>query len=69
MPRLFKMFFLEPNDIGMQKHSEKEVASLMTQKSLDRDESLKEFAILISTVFDEPASLTSISSGLDKSRR
>ena len=70
MQKLFKSLFLEPEDIGIQKLSESELAKKMSEVALPEDDSLRDFAALVSKVLDDnDASLTSISSGLDKSRR
>lgn len=70
MQKLFKSLFLDPEDIGIQKFSEREVAVKMIESEPPEDDSLKDFASLVSKVLDERGeSLTSISSGLDKSRR
>ena len=47
MQKLFKAFFLVPEDIGIQKFSESEVAEKMSEIDAAEDDSLKDFAALV----------------------
>lgn len=69
MQKLFRSLFLNPEDIGIQKFSEREMAVKMSECEPPEDDSLKDFAALVSKVLDDGGeSLTSTSSELDKFR-
>ena len=53
MPKLFSRFILSPKDAGMQKYSVEEIAEMMKPRDNADEQTLMEFACVVSEIFED----------------